>query len=110
MGNQANRRRALDAALTTAKSPQVGSQPIFCVARLMKPLLEQDLDPLLRRRPSDRSHAGVPSGRDFDVWRQARGIHKTLRVRDRPFVEQGDAGRERIDEPVSSVSGSDLFT
>jgi hypothetical protein len=38
-----------------AKSAQVGSEPIFCVSGLMEPLLEQGLDPLLRRRLSDRS-------------------------------------------------------
>ena len=56
-------------SLSGAKPAQVGSEPIFCVSGLMKSLLEQGLDSVLRRGPNNRSHAGVPPGGDFDVWR-----------------------------------------
>src|SRR5215831_8844337 len=80
---------------SAAQSPQVVSQAIFDVARLVEPLREQDLEPALRGWPGDRLHARVPSLRDFNVRRQAR-VHKALRVRNRPLVERGDAVRECI--------------
>ena len=54
-------------SLREAKSPQVGSQAILRVSRFVKPQLEQGLDPVLRGGANDRSHAGVPPGRNFDV-------------------------------------------
>src|SRR4029077_20042584 len=84
---------------SAAEASQVIAQSIFDVSLLMEALLEQGLEIALRGRPSDRLYAGIPSLRDFDVRRQAR-VYETLRVRDRPFVEGGDAGRESIDKPV----------
>src|SRR3984957_12423086 len=88
---------------SAAEPPQVVTQAIFCIAKLMKPLLEQRLDPVLRSRAPERSHASIPPSLDFDVRRQARGVDKAFRVRDRPLVERGDAGRDRVDKPVEFV-------
>src|ERR1700722_10214394 len=80
--------------------PQVESQAIFCVAGPMEALLEQRLDFALRGRASDRGHAGVPTGGDVDVLRQAGGIGEALGVRNRPLVKWRDALRKRVDETV----------
>src|SRR6202012_1706341 len=39
--------------------------------------------------------AGVPAGAELDVRRQA-GVDEALGLADRPFVEPGDPGRERL--------------
>jgi hypothetical protein len=90
--------------------PHIESQAIFCVSGLMKPLLKQGFDLALRGRPSDRGHAGIPAGSDFDVRRQAGGIHQALRVRYRPLVNDAIRVASVSTKPSSSLSGSDLFT
>src|ERR1700721_4767451 len=71
------------------------SQSIFDIARLVEAYRHQRFDPLLRSRPADRSHACVPPSGELDIRRQA-GVNETLRAGDRPFVEPGDPGRERL--------------
>jgi len=75
--------------------PQVVSQPIFDIPRLLKPARRQRFDPLLRGRSTERLDARIPPGIDLDVRRQA-GVDEALGVGDRPFVELGDPCRERL--------------
>jgi hypothetical protein len=74
--------------------PQVVSEPILDVPRLVEAASHQRLDPLLRGRPPERSDARVPPGAELDIRRQA-GVDEALGLSDRPFVELGDASRER---------------
>src|SRR2546423_14707867 len=86
---------AIDAQLSHGES-----ESIFQVARRLEPVLQEGLDSLLRRRSLDGGHAGVPARSDLDVGRQAGLVHKPLGVGDRPLVERGDPGGERVDEIV----------
>src|SRR5271155_2164446 len=74
---------------------QVVSQPIFDISRLVEAARHQRLDPLLGGRSPERSDARIPPGAELDVRRQA-GVDEALGLGDRPFVELGDAGRERL--------------
>jgi hypothetical protein len=59
----------------------------------------QRFDPILRGGSPGRSDARIPPGTELDVRRQA-GVDEALSVGDRPFVESGDPGRERLYERV----------
>ena len=78
---------------------QVVSEPIFDVAWLVEALRDEGFDSILGGGSTERSDAGVPSGAEFDIRRQA-GIDEALGLGDRPFVEPGDPGRERFYECV----------
>jgi hypothetical protein len=78
---------------------QVVSEPILCISGLVEPALHQRFDPILRGGSPKRSDARIPSGANLDVRRKA-GVDEALGVGDRPFVEFGDPGRERIYERV----------
>src|SRR6476469_8459587 len=83
-----------------AQLSHVEPKSILRVSRLLEPLLQEGFDSFLRRRSLDGSHTGVPARSDFDVGRQAGFVHEALGVGDRPLVERGDAGYERIYELV----------
>src|SRR5690349_11760120 len=78
---------------------QVVSQPILGVAWLVEALRHEGFDSILGGWSTERSDAGVPSGAEFDIRRQA-GIDEALGLADRPFVELGDAVRECFYECV----------
>ena len=78
---------------------QVVSEPILDVARLVEAVRYKRFDPILGGGSPERSDACIPSGAEFDVRRQA-GVDEALGVGDRPLVEPGDPGRERLDERV----------
>src|SRR5579872_708232 len=59
----------------------------------------QGFDPILGGRSPERSDAGIPTGAEFDVRRQA-GVNEALCVGNRPFIEPGNASCERIHERV----------
>jgi hypothetical protein len=59
----------------------------------------QPFDPLLGGGSPERLDARIPPGADLDIRRQA-GVDEAFRVGDRPFVELGDPGRERLYVPV----------
>jgi hypothetical protein len=66
---------------------------------LWKPRRHELFDPILRGWPPERSDARIPSGAHLDVWRKA-GVDEAFGVGDRPFVELGDPGSERLYERV----------
>ena len=74
---------------------QVVSEPIFDIPRLVETARHQSLNPLLGGRSPERSDARIPSGSELDIRRQA-GVDEALGLSDRPFVELGDPGRERL--------------
>ena len=76
---------------------QVVSEAIFDIARLVEATRHERLDPVLGGGSPERSDARIPTRAQLDVRRQA-GVDEALGVGDRPFVEPGDPGRERIDE------------
>src|SRR5258705_7644604 len=75
------------------------SKPIFDIPRLVEAARHQRLDSILGSGSPERSDARIPPGAEFDVRRQA-GVDEALGVGDRPFVESGDPGRERLYERV----------
>jgi hypothetical protein len=75
------------------------SEPIFDIPRLVEAARPQRFDPFLGGGSSERSDARIPPGTELDVRRQA-GVDEALGVGDRPFVELGDPGRERLYEPI----------
>src|SRR5258708_2162857 len=77
----------------------VVSQSIFDVSRLVEAARHQRFDSLLGGGSADRTHARIPSGGELDIRRKT-GVDEPLGVCDRPFVEPGDPGRERLHEPV----------
>jgi hypothetical protein len=78
---------------------QIVSEPIFDIRGLSKPRAISALIPSWAAgRPSEAMHASHPRT-EFNVRRQA-GIYKALGLSDRPFVELGDPGRERLYERV----------
>src|SRR5262249_14976587 len=85
--------------VSPAEAAQISSEAIFSLSRLVKAHLKKGLEPCLRGGPHHGRHTGIPPGRDFDVWRQA-GVHEALGVGDRPLLKSGDAGRQRVNEPV----------
>src|SRR6266481_8502880 len=60
----------ISALALEAELPQVESESILHVSRLLEPLLQEGFDSFLGRRSLDGGHAGVPAGSDFDVGRQ----------------------------------------
>src|SRR3954467_13128754 len=86
---------AIDAQLSHGES-----ESTFRVTGLLEPVLQEGLDSFLRRRSLDGGHAGVPARSDLDVGRQAGFVDEALGVGDRPLVERGDPGGERVDELV----------
>ena len=78
---------------------QVVSEAIFDIPRLVEAARHQRFDPILGGRSPERSDARIPPGTELDVRRQA-GVDEALGVSDRPFVELGDPGRERLYERV----------
>ena len=68
----------------------------FCLdpinRRLVKTLLHQLLDLLLRGRPHDRGKAYIPLRCDFEVRRQTGHVGEALGFADRPLVERGNPG------------------
>ncbi|MGA8490777.1 MAG: hypothetical protein WB711_10165 [Terriglobales bacterium] len=78
---------------------QVVSDSIFDVPRLVEAARHQLFDPLLGGRSPERSDARIPPGAELDVRRQA-GVHEALGLGDRPFVELGDPGCERLYERI----------
>jgi len=75
------------------------SEPIFNITWLMETALHQCLYPGLAGGSPERSEARIPPGTELDVRRQA-GVDEALGVGDRPFVEPGDPGCERLNERV----------
>src|SRR5260370_10925212 len=90
----------ISALTLEAELPQVESESILRVSRLLESLFQEDFDSSLGRRPLDGGHAGIPAGSPFDVGRQTGFIHEALGVGDRPLVERGDPGCECLDEVV----------
>src|SRR5579864_179034 len=78
---------------------QIIPEPVLDIPRLVEAARHKRLDPLLSGGSPERSNARVPPGAEFNVRRQA-GVDEALGVGDRPFVESGDPGRERLDERV----------
>ena len=76
---------------------QVISEPIFDIPRLVEAACHQRLDPILGSGTPERSDACIPPSTELDIRREA-GIDEALGVSDRPFVEAGDPGRERLNE------------
>jgi hypothetical protein len=72
---------------------------IFDIPRLLEAPRDQRLDPLLSGRTPERIDARIPSDAELDVRRQA-GVDEALGLGDRPFVELGDPGRERLHECI----------
>jgi hypothetical protein len=50
---------------------QVVAEPIFDIAWFVEAERHQRFDPILRGRPPERTDAGIPSGTELDVRRQA---------------------------------------
>ena len=75
-----------------AETPTRFAWAALCLARMR-------LDPLLGGRSPQRSDARIPTGAEFDIRRQA-GVDEALGLSDRPFVELGDSGRERLYERI----------
>src|SRR3954453_23649928 len=81
--------REMGGADSVESQPADGeSESMLRVSGRLEPSLHEALDPLLRRRPPDGGHAGVPAGSDLDVGRQAGYVHQALGVGDRPLVER----------------------
>src|ERR1700683_4721579 len=78
---------------------QVVSEPIFDIPRFVEPARHQLFDPILRGGSPEGSNAGIPPGAEFDVRGQA-GVDEALGLGDRPFIELGDPGRERLYERI----------
>src|SRR4051794_15628200 len=78
---------------------QVVPEASFHITRRVEAARVQSLYPILGRGASQRSNTRIPPRSDLDI-RWQTGVHQALRVRDRPFVELCDAGRERLDESV----------
>src|SRR5580698_10859884 len=78
---------------------QVVAEPIFDVPRLVEAARHQRFDPILGGGSPERSDARVPPGTKFDVRPQA-GVNEAFSVGNRPLVESGDPGRERLYERV----------
>src|SRR6476659_9876707 len=93
-------RWAVRISALSSELSDVESEPIFRVSGLLEPLLQERFDSLLRCWSLDGGHAGVPARSDFDVGRKAGFVHEALGVGDRPLVERGDPGCERVDEIV----------
>src|SRR4051812_30064255 len=74
---------------------QVVSEPIFDIPWLMKAARHQGFDPILSGGSPERGNARIPPGPQLDVRRQA-GVHEALGISNRPFVEPGDPGCERL--------------
>ncbi len=65
----------------------------------MEAARHQRFDPLLGGGSPERTDARIPPGAELDVRRQA-GVDEALGLCDRPFVELGDPGRERLYERI----------
>src|ERR1700733_2781983 len=78
---------------------QVVPESIFDISRLVESARHQGFDPVLGGRSTERSDARIPPGTEFDVRREA-GVDETLGLSDRPFIELGDPGRERLYERI----------
>jgi hypothetical protein len=65
----------------------------------VEPARHQLFDSILGGGSTERSDARIPPGTDLDVRRQA-GVDEALGLSDRPFVELGDPGRERLYERI----------
>jgi hypothetical protein len=78
---------------------QVVSESIFDIPRLVEAACDQRLDALLGGGSTERSDARIPPSAELDVRRQA-DVDEALGLSDRPFVELGDPGRERLYERV----------
>ena len=87
---------------------QVITEPIFDISGLVEAARDQLFDPILRGGSPKRRDARIPPSAELDVWRQA-GVDETLGLSDRPFVELGDAGRERASKthPARRQAGRD---
>src|SRR6266850_2485149 len=68
----------------------VVSQTVFYIARLVKALLHQLFDSVLRGRPHDRGKGHIPLRCDFVVRWQTRHVDKALCFADRALVERRD--------------------
>src|SRR6516225_3636155 len=75
-----------------AELADVISQTAFHITRLVKSLLHQLLDSLLRGRPHDRGKAHIPLRCNFVVRRQTGDVGEALGLADRPLVERCDPG------------------
>src|SRR5580700_10781989 len=74
---------------------QVVSEPIFDIPWLVEAARHQRFDPILRSGSTERSDACIPPSAELDIRRKA-GVHEALGIGDRPFVEPGDPGCERL--------------
>ena len=83
---------------------QIVSEPIFDVPRLVEAESHERFDSFWAARPIERSDARIPPGSELNVRWQA-GIDEALGVGDRPPVEPGDPGRERLNECVQFAVG-----
>src|SRR5262245_54525707 len=79
---------------SAAELAHVVSEPIFNVARLVEPTLQQFLDSRLAGGALNRGNTSVPLGSNFCVGRQARKIDEIFRFSDGLFVERSNAHRE----------------
>src|SRR5208282_3421112 len=79
--------------------PQVVSESIFDIPGLVEAALHQRFDSILCGRSPERSDARIPPGAELDIRRQG-GADEALGLGDRPFVELGDPGRERLYEHI----------
>ena len=78
---------------------QVVPEPIFDIPWLVEAARDQRLDPVLGSRSTKRSDARISPSAELYVRPQAR-VDEALGVTNRPFVELGDSGRERLNERV----------
>ena len=77
----------------------VVSEPIFDIPRLVEAACHQRFDRILSGGSPERSDARIPPGTELNVRRQA-GVDEALGSGDRPFIERGDPGCERLYERV----------
>jgi len=78
---------------------QVVSEPILDIPRLVEAACHQLFDPILGGGSTERCDARIPPRAELNVRRQA-SVDEAFGLGDRPFVELGDASRERLYEPI----------
>jgi len=79
------------------------SEPVFQVALLLQPALEERLDPVLRFRPRQRGRKRVAAVEEPVDGRQRHVVDQLLRGSDGAPIERGDASSEPVDESVQLV-------
>ena len=76
------------------------TQSRFYISCLVKSLLHQLLDPLLRGWPHNRCKTHIPLRRDFVVRRQTGHVDESFGLADCLLVERCDAVCQRFDESI----------